>query len=56
MAAEHFSSMYVPGRELQLFSQKTFVRYLQELPERRGLLLNLLFSNDSSARNELARP
>lgn len=56
IAAAHFNSMYVPGAEVQFFPQKTFVQYLRELPLRRGLLLNLLFSTDSTARGELASP
>ncbi len=53
LIAERFTSMYLPGDEVRFFSQKTYVQYLTELPSRRGLLLNLLFSNDSVALPEL---
>ncbi len=54
LAAEHFTSMYIPGDPVRFFPDKTYTRYLQELPNRRGLLLNLLFSNDTEARPQLA--
>jgi len=48
-AADHFSSMYLQtANTLQFFPAKTFVQYLANLPTRRGLLLNLLFSNDTT--------
>jgi hypothetical protein len=51
LAVVHFSSpdsSYLEDVRLlpQFFPSKTYVRYLRELPQRRGLLLNLLFSND----------
>jgi hypothetical protein len=45
--------MYLPGDRVEFFAQKSYVSYLEGLPERRGLLLNLMFSNDSVARPEL---
>jgi FkbM family methyltransferase len=45
LAASHFQSMYVQSSG-QFFPAKTYVQYLRALPERRGLLMNLLFSND----------
>jgi len=56
MAATHFSSMYLPGEQVRFFSQKTFAGYLRDLAPRRGLLLNLLFSNDVTPRSELVKP
>jgi FkbM family methyltransferase len=46
LAASRFDSMYLQGREAKFFPSRTYVPYLKELPPRRGLLLNLLFSND----------
>jgi len=44
--AENFSSMYLQvANTLQFFPAKTYVDYLTNLPQRRGLLLNLLFCN-----------
>jgi FkbM family methyltransferase len=51
--AERFSSMYLPGEPVRFFPDKSFVAYLRELPQRRALLLNLLFANDASPRPEL---
>ena len=53
LAAERFTSMYLPGDHVEFFPNKSYVSYLKGLPERRGLLLNLLFCNDSVARPEL---
>jgi FkbM family methyltransferase len=53
LAADRFTSMYLPGDRVEFFPQKSYVSYLKGLPERRGLLLNLMFSNDSVARPEL---
>jgi FkbM family methyltransferase len=52
-AATHFSSLYVPGDKVQFFSREAYISYLRGLPQQRGLLLNLLFSNDPAARPEL---
>lgn len=57
LVASRFDSMYLQGSEVRFFPSRTYVRYLNELPRRRGLLLNLLFSNDSTSRDtSLARP
>jgi FkbM family methyltransferase len=53
LAASHFDSMYLQGNPPRFFPSRTYVKYLQELPDRRGLLLNLLFSNDSEPQPEL---
>lgn len=53
LAAERFTSMYLPGNQIEFFPHKSYVSYLQGLPERRGLLMNLLFSKDSVAAPEL---
>jgi FkbM family methyltransferase len=50
LAAQHFTSMYVPGDPVRFFPDKTFVRFLRELPRSRGLLMNLLFTNDPEPR------
>lgn len=52
LAAAHFESMYLPGKPATFFPSRTYVHYLRELPSRRGLLLNLLFSQDARP-NEL---
>lgn len=54
-AAESFCSMYLPGEPVRFFPDKSFVAYLRELPPRRALLLNLLFTNEASPRPELLR-
>jgi FkbM family methyltransferase len=56
LAASHFQSMYVQSSG-QFFPAKTYTQYLRDLPERRGLLMNLLFSNDPrpNARLSAAR-
>ena len=48
-----FSSMYLPGQPTRFFPSRTYVQYLNELPARRGLLLNALFSNDSTPNDAL---
>ena len=53
LAAERFRSMYLPGDRVRFFADKTYVQHLQGLPEQRGLLKNLLFSNEPTARPEL---
>jgi hypothetical protein len=55
LAAERFTSMYLPGDRVEFFPRKSYVSYLKGLPERRGLLLNLMFCNDSVARPELMK-
>jgi FkbM family methyltransferase len=47
LVAGMFTSMYLPGGPPKFFPHKTYVSYLKGLPLRRGLLLNLLFSNES---------
>jgi FkbM family methyltransferase len=46
--ASQFESMYLPGEPARFFPSHTYVRYLSELPQRRGLLLNLLFTHDAT--------
>jgi FkbM family methyltransferase len=53
LVASRFDSMYLRDGEVKFFPSKTYVRYLSELPERRGLLLNLLFSNESTPEEKL---
>lgn len=55
LAAERFTSMYLRGDQVEFFPRKSYVSYLKGLPERKGLLLNLLFSNDLVARPELMK-
>ncbi len=52
--AERFSSMYIPGNRTRFFADRSYVAFLRNMPHRKGLLLNLLFSNEQSARSELA--
>ncbi|HVO45736.1 MAG TPA: hypothetical protein VMT29_05315 [Steroidobacteraceae bacterium] len=40
------------NRTKRFFADKTYVQHLQG-PEQRGLLMNLLFSNEPTARPEL---
>jgi len=57
LAASHFQSMTVQGGSGQrFFPAKTYVQYLRDLPERRGLLMNLLFSNDTEPNSRLTPP
>jgi len=53
LAASHFQSMYVQGSGGRFFPAKTYVQYLRDLPPRRGLLMNLLFSNDPQPNGRL---
>lgn len=46
--AGQFESMYLPGEPARFFPSRSYVKYLRELPQRRGLLLNLLFANDGA--------
>jgi FkbM family methyltransferase len=46
LVASRFESMYLQGEKVEFFPSRTYAKYLTELPMRRGLLLNLLFSND----------
>jgi FkbM family methyltransferase len=46
LVAAKFSSMYLRADTPRFFPAKTYVDYLRELPLRRGLLMNLLFSNN----------
>jgi FkbM family methyltransferase len=52
-AAAHFDSMYVRGAGVEFFPNKSFARHLAGLPHERGLLLNLLFSNDAAPRSDM---
>jgi FkbM family methyltransferase len=46
IVTDHFTSMYLQvGNTLQFFPANTYIEYLTNLPQRRGLLLNLLFCN-----------
>jgi FkbM family methyltransferase len=46
LVATKFSSMHLAGDIPRFFPARTYMQYLSTLPPRRGLLLNLLFSND----------
>jgi FkbM family methyltransferase len=46
LVAAKFGSMYSRADSPRFFPDKTYVDYLRELPLRRGLLMNLLFSNN----------
>jgi FkbM family methyltransferase len=46
LVAAKFSSMYLKTDTPRFFPDKTYVDYLRNLPLQRGVLLNLLFSND----------
>ncbi|HKE92701.1 MAG TPA: FkbM family methyltransferase [Povalibacter sp.] len=47
LAAAHFSSVYVMGREPRFLRRDEFPAYLKGSSTRRGRLLNLLFTRDS---------
>jgi hypothetical protein len=53
LTARVFQSMYLPGEPVRFFSQNESMQYLNALPAKRGLLVNLLFSHDASPRAEL---
>lgn len=53
LAASHFQSMYVQSSGGRFFPAKTYVQYLRDLPQRRGLLMNLLFCNDAQPNPKL---
>jgi hypothetical protein len=53
LVASRFESMYLQGEKVEFFPSRTYVKYLKELPLRRGLLLNLLFSNDTQPTPQL---
>jgi FkbM family methyltransferase len=53
LVSRHFDSMYLPGTPPTFFPSRTYMRYLSELPTRRGLLLNLLFSRDARCHEVL---
>lgn len=48
LMAARYPAMYLPGPQVTFFSARSYVRYLRDLPERRGLLRNLLFCDDST--------
>jgi hypothetical protein len=41
---------------VRFFPSKTYVKYLQEIPWRQGLLVNLLFSDDTRPDPVLLAP
>jgi hypothetical protein len=45
--------MYLQQTPVRFFPAKSFVKYLKELPPKRGQLLNLLFSNDAQPEPKL---
>jgi FkbM family methyltransferase len=47
LAAAHFKSAYIMDAAPRRLDASDFSKYLRELPPRRGLLLNILFSKDS---------
>jgi FkbM family methyltransferase len=53
LAASKFDSMYLQGSAAKFFPSRTYIEYLKEVPPRRGLLLNLLFSNDAKPPPQL---
>jgi FkbM family methyltransferase len=54
LIASRFDSMYLQdGQQVRFFHSKTYVQYLNDLPLRRGLLLNLLFANDTEPNPRL---
>jgi FkbM family methyltransferase len=54
LVASRFDSMYLQdGERVRFFHSKTYVQYLNDLPPRRGLLLNLLFANDTEPHPRL---
>ena len=53
LVASRFESMYLQGEKAEFFPSRTYVKYLTELPLRRGLLLNLLFSNETQPTPQL---
>jgi FkbM family methyltransferase len=53
LAAGRFESMYLQGREPKFFASRSYLQYLKEVPPRRGLLLNLLFSNEARPNPQL---
>jgi FkbM family methyltransferase len=54
LVADRFSSMYLASDQMKFFPDRSYISFLRTLPSQRGLLLNLLFSDDTSAREELA--
>jgi FkbM family methyltransferase len=56
LVARRFDSMYLSSPEVRFFPSKTYVKYLQEIPWRQGLLLNLLFSDDTRPDPVLLAP
>jgi FkbM family methyltransferase len=55
LVAGVFESMYLPGEEVRFFTGKRFVSYLEGLRPERGLLLNLMFSNEATPRPALMK-
>jgi FkbM family methyltransferase len=56
MVASQFECMYLPGNPPRFFPSRTYVRHLSGLLTRRGLLLNLLFTNETSPEGALLMP
>jgi FkbM family methyltransferase len=50
LAAANFRSAYIMGVTSRYMDTATFTKYLRELPPRRGLLLNILFSKENAPR------
>jgi FkbM family methyltransferase len=53
LVADRFSSMYLASDDMKFFPDRSYISFLRALPPQRGLLLNLLFSDDAAAREEL---
>jgi FkbM family methyltransferase len=48
LTAAHFNFAYLSGATPRQLDSAAFTKYLRELPPRRGLLLNILFSKESA--------
>ena len=53
LIAAEFRTMYLLDHAARYFGQRGYVDYLRRLPERRGLLLNLLFCRDEHPDSRL---
>ena len=56
LVASQFECMYLPGNPARFFPSRTYVNHLSGLLSRRGLLLNLLFTNETSPEGALLMP